>query len=81
MLCSPSHRVGPVPPIVKAEAGPAKVAPANPGGQKFEHTNSKLLGKLGGSDGKATNSAAAGGTGEATVCDLFQRWPSDPMAV
>ncbi len=33
-------------PIVRADRGPAKTVPKDPGGRKFAHTDSKLLGRL-----------------------------------
>lgn len=36
-----------LPPVVRADAGPAKEQPADPGGRRFPHTDSKLLGKMG----------------------------------
>lgn len=47
------------PPIVKGAQGPAKVKPADPGGRKFAHTDSKIMGRLGAASGK-TNDPASG---------------------
>jgi hypothetical protein len=35
-------------PVVKSDEGPAKVKPTDPGGKQFAHSDSKLLGRLGG---------------------------------
>lgn len=35
-----------VPPIVKNDAAPSKMKPADPGGKQFAHTDSKIMGRL-----------------------------------
>jgi hypothetical protein len=35
-------------PVVKSDEGPTKVKPTDPGGKQFAHSDSKLLGRLGG---------------------------------
>ena len=47
------------PPVVKGATGPAKVKPADPGGRKFAHTDSKIMGRLGSASGM-TNDPASG---------------------
>lgn len=43
------------PPVVRGASGPAKVKPADPGGRKFAHTNSKIMGRLGSASGKSND--------------------------
>ena len=38
---------GEPPPVVKGAKGPAKVKPSEPGGKRFEHADSKIMGRLG----------------------------------
>lgn len=47
------------PPVVKQATGPAKVKPADPGGRKFSHTDSKIMDRLGSASGK-TNDPSGG---------------------
>lgn len=58
------------PPVVRTEATPSKEKPADPGGKKFAHTDSKILGRL--SDGG--EKPAAGPSGGAST----QSDSSDP---
>ena len=44
-------------PIIKADRGPAKTAPAEPGGQSFANQDSKLLGRLDSGNGATTRTA------------------------
>lgn len=53
-----------VPPIVKNDAAPSKMKPADPGGKQFAHTDSKIMGRLsdtGSVTTAATTPAAAEG--------------------
>lgn len=45
------------PPVIASDTSPAKEKPSDPGGQKFSHTDSKVLGRLGdgGSEPSAEN--------------------------
>lgn len=45
------------PPVIASDSSPAKEKPSDPGGQKFSHTDSKVLGRLGdgGSEPSADN--------------------------
>lgn len=45
------------PPVVRNANGPAKVKPSDPGGRKFAHTDSKIMGRLGGAAPAATDPA------------------------
>ena len=45
-------------PVVKGDAGPSKVKPADPGGKQFAHADSKIMGRLG--EAGAGAAAAAG---------------------
>lgn len=47
-----------VAPVVKNNAGPAKVKPAEPGGKQFAHSDSKIMGRLG-EGGPAAPAAAS----------------------
>ncbi len=47
------------PPVVKGDAQPAKMRPDDPGGRKFAHTDSKMMGRLG--DGGGTAGASSVG--------------------
>lgn len=38
---------GDAPPLVRGAAGPSKVKPSEPGGKQFDHTDSKIMGRLG----------------------------------
>lgn len=49
------------PPVVKNEKGPAKEKPSSPGGMKFDHADSKIMGRLG-EGGAASASTDASGT-------------------
>ncbi|HRO50555.1 MAG TPA: SPOR domain-containing protein [Hyphomicrobium sp.] len=43
---------GEAPPLVKGAEGPSKVKPSEPGGKRFDHADSKIMGRLG--EGAAT---------------------------
>lgn len=43
---------GEPPPLVKGAEGPSKVKPSEPGGKRFDHADSKIMGRLG--EGSAT---------------------------
>jgi len=43
-------------PIIRADQGPAKTAPSDPGGRQFANRDSKLLGRLDGNSGAGTAS-------------------------
>lgn len=45
-------------PIVRSESQPAKVKPLDPGGKKFAHTDSKVLGRLNDGSSSGTSSSA-----------------------
>ena len=47
-------------PVVKGDAGPSKVKPADPGGKQFAHADSKIMGRLGEAGAGAGPAAAAG---------------------
>lgn len=47
------------PPVVRGATGPSKVKPADPGGRKFAHADSKIMGRLGAASG-ATNDPSSG---------------------
>lgn len=69
-------------PVVKGAAGPSKVKPADPGGRKFAHTDSKMMGRLGAASGQ-TNDPAAGARRVSTLRigpDGTVIAPSDPTA-
>ncbi len=40
-------------PVVRSETSPNKIRPENPGGQQFDHANSKIMGRLGGNSTKS----------------------------
>ncbi|MDX2289822.1 MAG: SPOR domain-containing protein [Hyphomicrobiaceae bacterium] len=48
ILVGPDPRVAGGAPVVRGAADPTKVRPSDPGGRKFEHADSKILGRLGG---------------------------------
>ncbi|MCH9765864.1 MAG: SPOR domain-containing protein [Alphaproteobacteria bacterium] len=48
-----------MPPVVKGAGGPLKVKPADPGGRKFAHRDSKIMGRLGSAAGN-TNDPSSG---------------------
>jgi hypothetical protein len=50
-------------PVIASDSSPAKEKPTDPGGQKFSHTDSKVLGRLGtgGSDASPDSSNSGGG--------------------
>jgi hypothetical protein len=48
------------PPLVKSAQGPSKVKPSDPGGRKFAHTDSKIMGRLGSAGSQATTDPATG---------------------
>ena len=50
------------PPLVKNEAAPSKMRPAEPGGKQFAHTDSKIMGRL-----NETGSVAAATTAASTA--------------
>lgn len=52
-------------PIVKNDGGPVKVKPVDPGGKKFAHTDSKIMGRLNDGSGSAATSAATDSDGAA----------------
>lgn len=55
-------------PVVKSEGQPAKVKPADPGGKKFAHTDSKILGRLNdGSSAPAADGSDAEGPRKVTT--------------
>ncbi len=58
LFSEPSKKSGT--PIVSAEKSPSKVQPSDPGGRKFEHTDSRLMNKIGNNAG--SDSAVAGRT-------------------
>jgi hypothetical protein len=47
------------PPMVKSASAPSKIKPADAGGKQFEHTDSKIMGRLG--DGSSVATAAGSG--------------------
>lgn len=47
------------PPVVRKASAPAKIKPDEPGGKKFAHTDSKILGRLSDADAKAKDEADA----------------------
>ncbi len=70
------------PPVVKGASGPAKVKPADPGGRKFAHTQSKIMGRLGSASGK-TNDPSGGARRVSTLRigrDGSVLAPSNPAA-
>jgi len=70
------------PPVVKGATGPAKVKPADPGGRKFAHTKSKIMGRLGSASGK-TNDPSGGARRVSTLRigrDGSVLAPSNPAA-
>ncbi len=56
-------------PVVKSEAQPSKIKPLDPGGKKFAHTDSKILGRLndGSSAAPASESDDEGGPRKVTT--------------
>jgi hypothetical protein len=67
-LLSGGGSSGPAP-IIKADQGPAKTAPADPGGRSFANQDSKLLGRLD-SGASGTRSAALDGEGRNRVREV-----------
>lgn len=58
-------------PVVKNAAGPTKVKPADPGGMKFDHADSKVMGRLGeGGDASAPAGDALDANGTRKVSTL-----------
>lgn len=53
------HGPGGTPPLVKSEASPSKMRPAEPGGKQFAHTDSKIMGRLSDTGSVAAASATA----------------------
>lgn len=53
---------GDAPPVIKSEGQPSKIKPIDPGGKKFAHTDSKILGRL--NDGSSPESESAGAGSE-----------------
>ena len=47
---------GEAPPLVKGAEGPSKVKPSEPGGKRFEHADSKIMGRLG--EGGSSNDSS-----------------------
>lgn len=47
---------GEAPPLVKGAEGPSKVKPSEPGGKRFDHADSKIMGRLG--EGGSSNDAS-----------------------
>lgn len=47
---------GETPPLVKGAEGPSKVKPSDPGGKRFDHADSKIMGRLG--EGSSSNDAS-----------------------
>jgi len=47
-------------PIVHSGTSPNKIRPDNPGGRQFDHTDSKILGRLGGTSASASRSDSSG---------------------
>lgn len=71
MLMGPS--ASGTPPVVRTATAPSKIKPEEPGGKKFAHTNSKILGRLsdagdkpreetGADNSDSTSDSASGGT-------------------
>lgn len=57
------------PPVVRTADTPAKEKPADPGGKKFAHTDSKILGRLSDGSDKAVASTSAAGSAQAEASD------------
>lgn len=55
-------------PVVKGDEAPTKTLPAEPGGKKFAHTDSKIMGRLG--DGGRSPSSDADNSGPRKVATL-----------
>jgi hypothetical protein len=60
LFSGPSKKIGT--PVVTADKVPAKIQPADPGGRKFEHTDSRLMNKIG-NTGQADSASAGAGVG------------------
>lgn len=58
------------PPLVKNEPGPSKVKPPEPGGMKFDHADSKIMGRLGDSGAAAEATASTDVNGARKVSTL-----------
>jgi len=57
-MLGPAANADGKPPIVTSEVEPNKIRPENPGGRKFDHTDSKIMERLGG--GSSTRQEASG---------------------
>lgn len=52
------------PPIVKNDAAPSKIKPAEPGGKQFAHTDSKIMGRLSDTGSVATSATTPASAGD-----------------
>jgi len=61
MISGPAGGKNTETPVVRSGTSPSKTRPVNPGGRQFDHTDSKILGRLGGT-GAGTSRSDSNGT-------------------